>query len=129
MIDCPPGTGDVPLTIFQSIKLDGIVIVSSPQELVSMIVSKAANMANMMNIPVLGLVENMSYVKCPDCGKEIHVFGDSHIFEVAEKFGYPVLARSPMDPAIAALVDAGRIESIEQTPLTDALETLEQKIQ
>ena len=125
LIDCPPGTGDVPLTIFQSIKLDGIVIVSSPQELVSMIVSKAANMANMMNIPVLGLVENMSYVKCPDCGKEIYVFGDSHIAEVAEKFGYPVLARIPMDPAIAALVDAGKIESIEDNPLAEALEAFE----
>ena len=90
-IDCPPGTGDVPLTIFQSIPLDGIVIVSSPQELVSMIVEKAANMANMMNIPVLGLVENMSYVKCPDCGKEIKVFGDSHIEELAEKHGYDLL--------------------------------------
>ena len=124
LIDCPPGTGDVPLTIFQSIKLDGIVIVSSPQELVAMIVSKAANMANMMNIPVLGLVENMSYVKCPDCGKEIYVFGDSHIAEVAEKFGYPVLARIPMDPAIAALVDAGKIESIEVNPLADAADVL-----
>ena len=92
-IDCPPGTGDVPLTIFQSIPLDGIIIVSSPQELVSMIVEKAANMANMMNIPVLGLVENMSYVKCPDCGKEIKIFGESHIDEVAEKFGYDVLAK------------------------------------
>ena len=120
LIDCPPGTGDVPLTIFQSIKLDGIVIVSSPQELVSMIVSKAANMADMMKIPVLGLVENMSYVKCPDCGKEIYVFGESHIGEVATKFGYPVLAQIPMDPALAALVDAGKIESIEDNPLTDA---------
>lgn len=93
-----------------------------------MIVSKAANMANMMNIPVLGLVENMSYVKCPDCGKEIYVFGDSHINEVAEKFGYPVLARIPMDPAIAALVDAGKIESIEANPLADAVETLDHKL-
>ena len=120
LIDCPPGTGDVPLTIFQSIKLDGIVIVSSPQELVSMIVSKAANMANMMSIPVLGLVENMSYVKCPDCGKEIYVFGESHIAEVALKFGYPVLAQIPMDPKLAALVDAGRIEDVEDNPLDDA---------
>ena len=128
LIDCPPGTGDVPLTIFQSIKLDGIVIVSSPQELVAMIVSKAANMANMMNIPVLGLVENMSYVKCPDCGKEIYVFGDSHINEVAEKFGYPVLARIPMDPTIAALVDAGKIESIDANPLADAVEALDHKL-
>ncbi|MBQ2249747.1 MAG: Mrp/NBP35 family ATP-binding protein, partial [Clostridia bacterium] len=86
LVDCPPGTGDVPLTVFQSLPLDGIVIVSSPQELVSMIVSKAANMADMMHIPVLGLVENMSYVKCPDCGREIKVFGESHIEEVAKKF-------------------------------------------
>ncbi|MBQ8358271.1 MAG: Mrp/NBP35 family ATP-binding protein [Clostridia bacterium] len=128
LIDCPPGTGDVPLTIFQSIKLDGIVIVSSPQELVSMIVSKAANMADMMNIPVLGLVENMSYVKCPDCGKELHVFGESHIAEVAEKFGYPVLARIPMDPALAALVDAGRIETLADNPLDDAVNLLEKTL-
>ena len=93
-----------------------------------MIVSKAANMANMMNIPVLGLVENMSYVKCPDCGKEIYVFGDSHINEVAEKFGYPVLARIPMDPTIAALVDAGKIESIDANPLADAVEALDHKL-
>ena len=86
-VDCPPGTGDVPLTVFQSIPLDGIIIVSSPQELVSMIVQKAANMASMMNIPVLGVVENMSYVKCPDCGKEIKVFGDSHIEEICQKVG------------------------------------------
>ena len=124
LIDCPPGTGDVPLTIFQSIKLDGIVIVSSPQELVSMIVAKAANMANMMQVPVLGLVENMSYVKCPDCGKEIRVFGESHIEEVANDFGYSVLARLPMDPAYAALVDAGRIESIESNPLAEAAEAI-----
>ncbi len=124
LIDCPPGTGDVPLTIFQSIKLDGIVIVSSPQELVSMIVAKAANMANMMQVPVLGLVENMSYVKCPDCGKEIRVFGESHIEEVANDFGYSVLARLPMDPAYAALVDAGRIESIEGNPLAEAAEVI-----
>ncbi len=128
LIDCPPGTGDVPLTIFQSIKLDGIVIVSSPQDLVSMIVSKAANMANMMNIPVLGLVENMSYVKCPDCGKEIHVFGESHIAEVAQKFGYPVLARIPMDPKLSALVDAGRIEYLEENPLSDAADMINKKL-
>ena len=128
LIDCPPGTGDVPLTIFQSIKLDGIVIVSSPQELVSMIVSKAANMADLMKIPVLGLVENMSYVKCPDCGKEIRIFGESHIEEVAERFGYPILARIPMDPTLAALVDAGQIENIEENPLACAVELLEKSI-
>ena len=113
LVDCPPGTGDVPLTVFQSMPLDGIVIVSSPQELVSMIVSKAANMANMMNIPVLGLVENMSYVKCPDCGKEIKVFGESHIEKIAEDFGYELLARIPMDPKLSALVDRGMIELME----------------
>ena len=125
LVDCPPGTGDVPLTVFQSIKLDGIVIVSSPQELVSMIVSKAAHMADMMNVPVLGLVENMSYVKCPDCGKEISVFGESHIGEVAEKFGYPVLARIPLDPTIAATVDAGMAELIAENPLDDAAAEIE----
>ena len=124
LIDCPPGTGDVPLTVFQSIKLDGAVIVSSPQELVSMIVSKAANMASMMSVPVLGLVENMSYVKCPDCGKEIAVFGESHIAEVAQKFGYPVLARMPLDPAIAALVDNGKVEQIAHNPLSDAADMI-----
>ncbi len=128
LIDCPPGTGDVPLTVFQSIKLDGAVIVSSPQELVSMIVSKAANMANMMNVPVLGLVENMSFVKCPDCGREIAVFGQSHIGEVAREFGYPVLARVPLDPAIAALVDEGRVESVTDNPLADAAAMIADKL-
>ena len=127
-IDCPPGTGDVPLTIFQSIPLDGIVIVSSPQELVSMIVEKAANMANMMNIPVLGLVENMSYVKCPDCGKEIKIFGESHIEEVAEKHGYDVLAKIPMDAKLAALVDKGWLEMMDNTYLEDAAETIVKKL-
>ena len=127
-IDCPPGTGDVPLTIFQSIPLDGIVIVSSPQELVSMIVQKAANMANLMNIPVLGLVENMSYVKCPDCGKEIKVFGDSHIEEVAEKFGYELLAKIPMDPKLAALVDKGWIEMMDNDYLENAARTIDEKL-
>jgi len=102
-IDCPPGTGDVPLTVFQSIPLDGIVIVSSPQDLVSMIVSKAVNMASMMNIPVLGLVENMSYAVCPDCGKHIEIYGKSHIEEVAKHFGLKVLGRIPFDPILAEL--------------------------
>ena len=125
IVDCPPGTGDVPLTVFQSIPLDGIVIVSSPQDLVSMIVSKAANMAQMMNIPVLGLVENMSYISCPDCGKEIRVFGDSHIEEVAEKFGYPLLAKIPMDPKLAALCDKGWIEMMENNYLDGAVDAIE----
>ena len=110
-------------------KVDGVVIVSSPQDLVSMIVAKAANMANMMNVPVLGLVENMSYVKCPDCGKEIAVFGESHIGEVAAEFGYPVLARVPLDPSIAALVDDGRVEAVENNPLADAADMIAKALQ
>ena len=129
LVDCPPGTGDVPLTVFQSLPLDGVVIVSSPQDLVSMIVSKAANMAKMMNVPVLGLVENMSYVKCPDCGKEIKVFGDSHIEEVAEKFGYDLLARIPMDPKLSALVDKGWIEMMDNNYLETAAEVLVNRTQ
>ncbi len=125
-VDCPPGTGDVPLTVFQSLPLDGIVIVSSPQELVSMIVQKAANMAQMMSIPVLGLVENMSYVVCPDCGKEIRVFGDSHIEEIAEKFGYKLLGKIPMDHKLAALVDKGWIEMMENNYLDNAADILEE---
>lgn len=124
LIDCPPGTGDVPLTVFQSFKVDGVVIVSSPQELVSMIVAKAANMANMMNIPVLGLVENMSFVRCPDCGKEIRIFGESHIEQVAAEFGFPLLAKMPIDPALSALVDEGHIEWVEKDPLTEAAESI-----
>lgn len=128
LVDCPPGTGDVPLTVFQSLPLDGIVIVSSPQDLVSMIVSKAANMADMMNIPVLGLVENLSYVKCPDCGKEIKVFGESHIEEIAEKFGYDLLARIPMDPKLSALVDRGMIELMENDYMDNAAQKILEKL-
>ena len=128
LVDCPPGTGDVPLTVFQSLPLDGIVIVSSPQDLVSMIVSKAANMADMMKIPVLGLVENMSYVKCPDCGKEIKVFGDSHIEDVAKKFNYDLLARIPMDPKLSALVDRGMIELMENDYMDKTVESVIEKL-
>ncbi len=128
-IDCPPGTGDVPLTIFQSIPVDGIVIVSSPQELVAMIVEKAANMAEMMNVPVYGLVENMSYVKCPDCGAEIKVFGDSHMDKIAEKFGYDLLGRIPMDSKLAALVDKGWIEMMNNDYLDRAAEVLVNRTQ
>ena len=128
LVDCPPGTGDVPLTVFQSLPLDGVVIVSSPQDLVSMIVSKAANMAKMMNVPVLGLVENMSYIKCPDCGKEIKVFGESHIEEVAEKFGYDLLARIPMDSKLAALVDRGMIELMENDYMDKAAQAVIEKL-
>jgi len=109
-IDMPPGTGDVPLTVFQTIRLDGIIIVASPQELVGMVVEKAINMANMMDIPVLGLVENMSYFKCPDCGKEYKIFGESHIDETAAKFGVKNVAKLPIDPNLAASCDKGMIE-------------------
>lgn len=109
-IDMPPGTGDVPLTVFQSIPVDGLIIVASPQELVGMIVEKAINMAKMMHIPVLALIENMSYITCPDCGKEIRVFGESHIDEIAEKHGVQTVARLPIDPKLAAACDAGMIE-------------------
>ena len=123
-IDMPPGTGDVALTVFQSIPVDGIVIVASPQELVGMIVEKAVNMAKMMDVPVLALVENMSYITCPDCGKEIHVFGKSHIDEIAQKHGVETVARMPIDPALAAACDAGTIESFSGTWLDGVLEKL-----
>lgn len=109
-VDMPPGTGDVPLTVFQSIPLDGIIVVASPQELVSMIVAKAVKMAKMMDVPILGLVENMSYFKCPDCGKEHKIFGDSHIDEIAAQYGTRVLAKVPMDESLAKSVDTGTIE-------------------
>ena len=110
-VDMPPGTGDVPLTVFQTLPVDGIIIVSSPQELVGMIVGKAVQMAQMMHVPTLGLVENMSYAVCPDCGKHIQVFGDSHVDETAEKYGLPVLAKMPIDPELAKEADAGMIET------------------
>lgn len=112
-IDMPPGTGDVPLTVFQSIPVSGVIIVASPQELVGMIVEKAVNMARMMNIPVLGLVENMSYVTCPDCGKEIRLFGESHIDRIAKKFEIEAVAKIPVNPKLAAACDAGVIELFE----------------
>lgn len=123
-IDMPPGTGDVALTVFQSIPVDGIVIVASPQELVGMIVEKAVNMAKMMDVPVLALVENMSYITCPDCGKEIHVFGESHIDEIAQKHGVETVARMPIDPKLAAACDAGTIESFNGAWLNGVLEKL-----
>lgn len=112
-VDMPPGTGDVPLTVFQSLPVNGIIIVTSPQELVSMIVAKAVNMAKKMNIPIIGLVENMSYLECPDCGKRISVFGESHIDDIAEEFGIPVLAKLPIDPKIAQNVDSGTVEYLD----------------
>ena len=125
MIDCPPGTGDVPLTLFQSLPLDGIIIVTSPQDLVSMIVAKAVNMAKLMNIPIIGLVENMSYLKCPDCGKEIKVFGESNIDAIAAEYGIPVLAKFPIDPAFASLCDAGAIELCENDIAKDIADAIE----
>ena len=113
-VDMPPGTGDVPLTVFQSLPVDGILIVTSPQELVDMIVSKAVKMAQLMNVTVLGLVENMSYMLCPDCGKKLYPFGEGKVTETAERFSLPVLAQIPIDPAIAQACDEGRIESFRQ---------------
>ena len=123
-VDMPPGTGDVPLTVFQSLPVDGIIIVTSPQDLVSMIVAKAVKMANMMHIPVLGFVENYSYLQCPDCGKKIHVFGKSHLDEVAAQFNLPILARLPIDPAVAEACDNGLMESVNTDLLADAIEAV-----
>lgn len=119
-VDMPPGTGDVPLTVFQSLPIDGIVIVSSPQDLVQMIVKKAYNMAKMMNVPVFGLVENYSYVKCPDCGKEIHIFGESKVEAAAEEVNVPVIGKMPLDADIAAAVDAGQFAAVVNTYLSGA---------
>jgi Mrp family chromosome partitioning ATPase len=126
-VDMPPGTGDVPLTVFQSLPIDGIIIVTSPQDLVSMIVAKAVNMANMMNVPVLGIVENMSYYKCPDCGKEHAIFGESKVEKISKEFGIEHFARLPIDPVVATMVDAGEVESVSGehiAPLADYIETI-----
>ncbi len=126
-VDMPPGTGDVPLTVFQSLPVDGVVIVTSPQDLVSMIVTKAVKMANMMHIPVLGFVENYSYLECPDCGKKIQVFGKSHLDEVAMTLGLPVLARLPIDPKVAESFDGGNAEALDASrllPVIDRIKTL-----
>lgn len=123
-IDMPPGTGDVPLTVMQSIKLDGIVIVTSPQELVSMIVEKAVKMASAMSVPILGLVENMSYFQCPDCGKKHEIFGKSHLQGIAEQYKIDILGRIPIDPMLAAECDAGQIETLENIYLDDAADKL-----
>ena len=124
-VDMPPGTGDVPLTVFQSLPVDGIVIVTSPQDLVSMIVSKAVKMANMMKIPVVGFVENYSYLECPDCGKKIEVFGKSHLDDVAAAFGLPVLARLPIDPSVAEAFDGGMMETVNCDALSDVIDAIE----
>ena len=118
-VDMPPGTGDVPLTVFQSIPVDGVVVVSSPQELVEMIVSKSVKMAQTMEKPVVGLVENMSYIKCPDCGKEIELFGKSKSEELAKRFGIPAVLRLPVDPSFAATVDAGAADTLDVPGLDD----------
>ena len=124
-VDMPPGTGDVPLTVFQSLPIDGVVIVTTPQDLVSMIVSKAVKMANMMKIPVLGFVENYAYLQCPDCGKKINVFGKSHLDEVANEFGLPVLARLPIDPSVAEAYDNGLMETVNTDAMAQVLEAIE----
>ena len=131
LVDMPPGTGDIPLTVFQSIPLDGIIIVASPQELVGMIVEKAVRMAEMMKVPLLGLVENMSYFTCPDCGKRHSVFGDSHIDEIAARYNTKVIAKLPIDPDLAAMIDAGKAEAFEGNYLDETaqylVDTLEEK--
>ena len=125
-IDMPPGTGDVALTVFQSIPLDGLIIVTTPQDLVTMIVEKAVNMAKLMEIPVLGVVENMSYFECPDCGKQLEVFGKSHVEETALAFGIPNTARMPIDPAVAGMIDAGDADNLNCTALNGIMDALEQ---
>ena len=124
-VDMPPGTGDVPLTVFQSLPVDGVIVVTSPQDLVSMIVTKAVNMAKMMDIPVLGLVENYSYFQCPDCGNRHAIFGESHLDQVAMELELPVLARLPIDPSLAAAFDAGKIEQVENNPLAELADRLD----
>ncbi len=126
-VDMPPGTGDVPLTVFQSIPLDGVIVLTSPQELVSMIVSKAVNMAKTMNIPILGIIENYSYIKCPDCGKQIQVFGESHIDEVAKEFDLEVLAKLPIDPSLASVCDKGVVELFEGDYMEAVCDKIEEK--
>ena len=123
-VDMPPGTGDVPLTVFQSLPVDGIVIVTTPQDLVTLIVKKAVNMAKMMNIPILGIVENMSYFECPDCGKKHYIYGESKVDEVAKELQIPVLAKLPINPANAALVDKGCIELSEEKQFIDVIKKI-----
>ncbi len=127
-VDMPPGTGDVPLTVFQSLPIDAIVVVTTPQDHVSMIVQKAANMAKMMDIPVLGLVENMSYAICPDCGKKIEIFGESKTHKIADKFGYELVGKLPIDQKLTALCDKGILELMENDYLDNAVEVIEKKL-
>ena len=126
-VDMPPGTGDVALNVFQTLPIDGVIIVASPQELVSMVVEKAVKMAQMMHIPIVGLVENMSYVSCPDCGRKIYLFGEGKTEEAAAKYGLPVLAKMPIDPALAKLVDEGDIESFEGDWLSGVVDEILKK--
>ena len=123
-VDMPPGTGDVALNVFQSLPVDGVIIVASPQDLVSMVVQKAVKMAQMMNIPIVGLVENMSYVECPDCGKKLYIFGEGKTEEAAARYGVPLLAKMPIDPALAKLVDEGNIEDFHGDWLNPAVEAI-----
>lgn len=123
-IDMPPGTGDVPLTVFQSLPIDGIIVVTSPQELVSMIVEKAVKMAEIMKVPVLGIVENMSYTVCPHCGEHLNIFGDSHIEEIAQRFGIKTVAKLPIDSRLAALCDAGKIEDFTENNIHSIIKML-----
>ena len=128
-IDMPPGTGDVALTVFQSLKVDGIIMVTSPQDLVSMIVSKAVKMAQMMNVPILGLVENMSYFKCPDNDKEYKIFGESHIEEISKEYDLKVLAKQPIDPKVASACDNGLVETVDTTNFENVASILEAMLQ
>lgn len=124
LVDMPPGTGDVPLTVFQSLPIEGVIIVTSPQSLVTMIVKKAYNMANMMNVPILGIVENYSYIECPDCGKHINVFGESHIDEVAAELKLPVLGKMPIIPDMARLSDEGAFDKISNDMISEAVKAI-----
>ena len=126
-VDMPPGTGDVPLTVFQSLPIDGVVIVTTPQDLVGMIVEKAVHMAEMMHIPVLGLVENMSYFKCPGCGREHAIFGESRVEALAKQFGIAHWARLPIDPAVTAMVDAGEVESVSGEHISSIVDAVEKE--
>lgn len=128
-VDMPPGTGDVPLTVYQSLPVKGIVIVTTPQDLVQMIVKKAYNMAGMMNVPILGVIENMSYLSCPDCGKKIDVFGESKAELIAKELGVPVLATLPIDPAVTTLVDQGKVELVAQEDVDKAFDAIKNALE
>ena len=127
-VDMPPGTGDVPLTVFQSLPVDGVVVVSTPQDLVGMIVAKAVKMADLMHKPVIGLVENMSYFKCPDCGKEHAIFGESRVEELAKEYGIPHVAKLPIDPVITTMVDAGEVESVTGRYVSGLIDVIEKEV-